>query len=339
MPGGYFIDPLFSGGGDTQDMTDEQLAALFGFGEDVADEPDDPVFDPTQQNPDYWEQFEFDPTAGYDQLYKQLLSELVIQGQALGWTKPEFTSFLQTWELEMRNYANAQVYYDQQRRENQWGLYSRISGGRDEGQPPSAHEYFFGTQEGFVELTQRTWDFLRTKDSQLQAYGAVKAPKPPGGGGRRRLTAKEIRQQFDLDELAMAATNIWRRKLLEEPSNARDMASAYIEAVVATRGEQKIDFQTFIENRARDTARWASVYRSKPENVSEEEYLLPYHQAALQVTRPENAAGVAIGGAQFGASAETFGSRLRRTKEATSSAPFINQLQGRLENLGQVLRG
>ena len=72
---------------------------------------------------------------------------------------------------------------------------------------------------------------------------------------------------------------------------------------------------------------------------SEEDYLLPYFAAAQQLSRPNAAGGIAISGAQFGASAQSFGQRLRRTKTATSSAPFLNELEGRLRHLNGVLKG
>ncbi len=159
------------------------------------------------------------------------------------------------------------------------------------------------------------------------------------GGGQRGLTPTEIRNKFDIDQLTEQATQIWRTNLLTEPDDARGMASAFVEAVVATKGEKVIDFQTFIEKRAKATNRWASIYKDKPPSMNPQQYLQPYFQAAQQVLRPRNAADVAIGGAQFGSSAATFGARLQRSNEVRTSSNFINQIQGRLSNLSGIFKG
>jgi hypothetical protein len=104
-------------------------------------------------------------------------------------------------------------------------------------------------------------------------------------------------------------------------------------------GKKKIDFDTFIRNKARETARYASIYRSKPDALTEEQFLQPYYQSALQIVRPDNADEVAIGGAQFGSDASTFAARLRRTDESTSSSNFINELEQRMTGLNNLFKG
>ncbi len=164
-------------------------------------------------------------------------------------------------------------------------------------------------------------------------------PGGRGGGGRTGPTAQEIRDQFDIEELSEAAANLWRGMLLTDDADTRGMAKAYIDAMVAGKGKKKIDFVEFIRNKAKATDRYASIYRNKPDSMSEEQYLAPYFQSAMQVVNPHDADEIAIGGAQFGASSEAFAARLRRSEAATGSAPFINELQERLGALNRLFKG
>ena len=115
------------------------------------------------------------------------------------------------------------------------------------------------------------------------------------------------------------------------------MARSYVDAIVASKAEKKIDFRTFIRTKAMATDRFASIFVNKPSSQSAEQYLAPYHAAAMQAASPEDAAGIAIGGAQFGADSSTFAARLQR--ENNDDAPYINQLQDRMRNLNQVFKG
>jgi len=199
-------------------------------------------------------------------------------------------------------------------------------------------DYYF-TPDGLMELVDNAW-------SQAQGIWSGLGDRPTGdpvgsggGGGRRSPTPEEIRNQYDLDQLTNDVNSLWRTWLLEEHSNPRKLASDYVEAIVATKGEKAIDFQTFVRSRAQSTSRWASVYRKKPQSMSEEQFLQPYFAAASQVLRPKNAAGVAIGGAQFGADAGSFQANLARQNENVTSAPFINGIQERLSAVKGLFKG
>jgi hypothetical protein len=200
--------------------------------------------------------------------------------------------------------------------------------------------YYQETLEGFNDFVSQVWDWYAKKASidigEWNSSGAI----PRGrGNGRGSASPADIRKQFDITELANGATTLWQGLLLEEPKNARAMAEAYVDAVVAEKGEQRIDFATFITEQARKTARYASIYRNKPESMGESQFLNPFVAAAQQVARPDNVADLAIGGAQFGADASTFGARLRRTEEFTSSSNFINEFEGRLRDLNNLFAG
>ena len=178
----------------------------------------------------------------------------------------------------------------------------------------------------------------------MSAKAGMQLVRDPGGSGRRGSgsrgpTAQEIRNQFDLDELAGAVNDMNRGLVLEDHADAKGLARKYVDAIVATRAEKEIDFETFVRGKIEATARFKNIYKRKPASVSAEAYIAPYLQAAMQMASPNEAAEIAIGGAQFGTSAESFRQRLNRTDDVTGSAPFINALEGRMNSLTSVLKG
>lgn len=197
--------------------------------------------------------------------------------------------------------------------------------------------YYTSTFEGMDAMVvfARQWMSARA--------GMELAPAPKGGSGRGRgrggPTAEDIRNQFDVDELARGVNDMNRGLVLEDHADAKGVARKYIDAVVAGKGEKRIDFETFVRGKIEATSRYKNIYARKPESVSAEAYMAPYLNSAMQLASPDEAAEIAIGGVQFGASAETFRQRLGRTENATGSAPFINQLESRMSNVSAILKG
>jgi len=209
---------------------------------------------------------------------------------------------------------------------------------------PRMQAFYTTTSTGLNALFNISRNWLISHDANLgrvaRLAGGTQPTRSGRGGGGRGPTAAEIRQQFDLDQLSNSANDLWRAHLLEESDDPRGIAKAYVDAVVATGGQQKIDFATFVRSRIEKTSRYASIYRSKPESVGALDHLTPYHQTARQVMgSTDEAAEAAIGGAQFGASGASFAARLSRTDAATSSAPYIQSLEQRMNALSGVLKG
>lgn len=173
------------------------------------------------------------------------------------------------------------------------------------------------------------------------------APQASGGGGRggggpRRPTASEIRAQFDLDELAGGANDIWRAMLWDDPEDPRGIARAYVDAVVAN-PEQKLDYQTFVEQRARQTSRYETMYKMKPDGLSEVQYTSQLGQQAFQVLggsggQKDRLGRVVAQGAALGATPDAFRGRLSRTREATNSNGFMGGIEQKLRAARGVLR-
>ena len=183
-----------------------------------------------------------------------------------------------------------------------------------------------------------------TRESGLDFDGLGQTGRSGSGSGSRRPTASDIRNMFDEDELTEAAHKMWGAYLVEDNPEARNIAREYINAIVASGGEQELDFQTFVLNKIRGDARHNMLYRNKPEGMDELQYITPYTQAAATVIggagRPGATANdVAAGGAALGATSDAFRDRLARTPQHQQTKGFINGLEQRVRDVKNVLRG
>jgi hypothetical protein len=208
--------------------------------------------------------------------------------------------------------------------------------------PGAAREYYTNTTEGWQKLISHGIQFYGGINSDLTPFmdpsRSAGGGRGGGGGGSRALTPEEIRNQFDLDQLSARADRIKQGLVLETFKDPRGIARAYVDAVVAGKGEKKIDFDTFVEERVKETGRFKSIYRNLPPGMDPRQYIAPLYQQAMAVA-PREAEARTIGAAQFGASAQQFQQRLNRTDAVTGSAPFINKMQTRLGQLKGILRG
>lgn len=307
-----FIDALLGGGGGSTPKETFQVGA---------------------DNTAYYNQSVVDPDVIIDNVGKVILQGLVNVGKNQGFSPVSMGQF---WEGNWTP-QGALGFIDgifQKANRDAAGV-SAVSDPDLEGYQGS--EWYLTDPNGFESLVQKVWDWYNQKAPiDLGAYDQSVRGSGRGSSG---MSEEDIRNQFDVNQLTELAQNRWRELLFEETDEARAYATAYVDAIVAGKGQVKIDFKQFITDKARGTARHASIYRNKVESMTEEQYMGRYFGAAQQVLRPDNAASAAIGGAQFGSDSATFAARLGRSSEATSSANYINQLQERLSGLGQVLRG
>ena len=197
---------------------------------------------------------------------------------------------------------------------------------------------YYNGAKGFQELFDVSWSRFALLNRDFSATSGATFSSG-GGGGSRGLSAADIRNSFDLTKLAQQATQIWRNMLYTAPPNANAIASAFVEAVVSTNAEKKIDFTEFVRSRAMATGRFKTIFVDKPDGISPEDYLRRFTGTAELVLRPDNVESAAIGGARLGSDQATFQARLARSNEAVTSAPFINSLETRVQNLSEVLRG
>ncbi len=191
---------------------------------------------------------------------------------------------------------------------------------------------------GLAELINRArswvgWYFPGFRD-------AVLLDKPTSGPGRRGPSAADIRASFDLDQLTSTVNQMAQALILDTMPNASAVAKSYIDAIVAN-PSQNLDFETFARDRILETARAKTIYKNKPDAITEEQFLQPYVQAFMQRAGPgfgDQLATTATAGARLGASPDAFQARLDRTRQVQTGAPFLANLGRRLSNFGQVLR-
>jgi hypothetical protein len=128
--------------------------------------------------------------------------------------------------------------------------------------------------------------------------------------------------------------------VIAEAKDARAIANAYVNAIVKN-PEQQLDFETFARERILSTPRAKAIYKDKPEGLSHEQFLQPYVQAAQQMIGPgygDQLADIATGGARLQASPGAFRTRLERTSQVRTSAPYMAKLTEQLRGIKDVLR-
>jgi hypothetical protein len=289
-------------------------------------DPDAPfggIFSPDQSGPEYVEggdntefyQDEFGtPVAWQEYLYDRLFDEIPNVAEAFGENPQTYAAWLSNLFPDLLRAVDRSINSD-------------YLAPLDLTNTPAGFEFIYGIATNWLGSRDR-----RLQEALDLGLGARRSGGGGGGGGR------SVAQQFDLDQLANSVRDIWRGTLLEEPKDARGIARAYVDAVTAN-PMQKLDFETFVLTRVEQEPRYASIYRNKPASMSAQQYMAPYFNMAVQVAAPQEAAKLAIGGAQFGADPNAFRNRLARTDAVTGSSPFISRLEQRLSNLKGVLKG
>lgn len=256
-------------------------------------------------------------------LYAQMLNELKATGDVLGEDKYVMTSFLDANFQGLLNYVQDNLF----------------------GGDPVAAAQKLTTRAGILQASMGARLYLQSKWSDLgpawsEAIGSPGGGGGGGGGGRSTMpTEAEIRQNFDIDQLAAQAQNTWRGLLFDELDDPRGLARQYIDKVVASGGQQKIDFQTFVQTAAKATGRYGAMYKNKPEGMSEGQFFAPYMQSAQQIMGAnDDAINTGMAGAMMGASQDSFQGMLNLTDQVQQSAPFITGMENRLTDLRKVFR-
>lgn len=290
---------------------------------------DDPVFIPGADNTEFFD-WEFTDNLGWTDMITTVIgNEFVAAMEALGYDKYTALNTFGSYLPKLFNDIDVELF---------------------QGKPKSAFasqiylagfDFLTGTAQGNKALLDFARNWVQLRNPATQGVWQVGAGKKGGGGGSGRgITPQDIRNKFDLDQLAARAQALNRTFLLTELDDPRALARQYVDAVVATMGEKAIDFDEFVKGKIRQTGRYASIYRNKPKAMSEEQYLQPYYNTAVQVLgATDEAANIAIGGAQFRASGQSYQARLQRTASVQASAPFITALEQRMRGVSKVLRG
>lgn len=205
--------------------------------------------------------------------------------------------------------------------------------------PPSGTEsyqrrqFFTNTPEGLNILAQVSLQWIESKVPGLKLVG--------GGGGGGGAKPPNIRAMFDLDQLAADVTKLTQAYLLQEHSDPRGVARAYVDAVVAN-PEQKLDFETFVISRLKANPRWTTLYKHKPAAISELQFMSQYTnigQQMLGANRGWDWSGEQFHAVAAGADPQAWGERLERSNSYTSQAPYVAKLQERIAGLSDILKG
>lgn len=95
-----------------------------------------------------------------------------------------------------------------------------------------------------------------------------------GGGGRGGGAVGPV---FDRDAFREQAIEIWRQMLLEEPPNPDQLVEQYIRDATAFFAQGgRLEFDTFVRNKAREHPRYKLLYRHKPDAMPEQAFIAQF---------------------------------------------------------------
>jgi len=189
-----------------------------------------------------------------------------------------------------------------------------------------------GAQDGQPVRRRTGIPTLSSQDVQA-IMGA--APRRGGGGGGRGGGAGRQAIPFDKAQLKNQAVDIWRGLLLEEPDNLDALVNDYIKRANGfwTSEGGQLDFGTFIQDRARTTPRYKTLYNKKAAWQSEGQYLSQYSNAVAgfgfnqQTALREIEAGASAGVGQAGFTARLQQGRANfLNNQGTYSQRFAQQV-------------
>ena len=186
------------------------------------------------------------------------------------------------------------------------------------------------------------YNLLKQKIDTFIPGFATPVPTRRPGSGTRPPTAGEIRQQFDMQQLTNKAREMGQAYLVEDLPDPGGIAKAYVDRVVSTGGKQQIDYNTFVLERLKKTARWKQIQRGNDGSVDPLQYVTKYASMAQQVLGGNQGKGVgavAAEGAALGGSTGSFEARLRREDAVRNQSTFIGELEARMSELKGILRG
>jgi hypothetical protein len=180
-----------------------------------------------------------------------------------------------------------------------------------------------------------------------QKYGAVpefdlnaavqQAFTQTGGGGGGGTTRSVT---FDRDKLIEQATDYWHSLLLDHPDDTTisSVVDSYIKDATAfyvNQGGQR-DFQTFLLGRIREQPRYNLIYKWKPDEVGESDFIQAFASPIANLglspgrTTEAVAAGAASGSSPVGAQRQVTMGRLFSQRPG-----FSQQLASTIQSLGR----
>jgi hypothetical protein len=163
--------------------------------------------------------------------------------------------------------------------------------------------------------------------------------KPGGGGGGGGGGVAPKPPVWDRDQLIESASNMWRGMLLDEPADVGRIVDDYTARAASFFMEQggRMDFETFVLGRIRETPRYRILYQNMQPGISEEAHLGQYVQAVRQLGfRDQRVNELVTQGASSGASVAGFTERLERRPEyvQANQGKFSQQFGNMISQLG-----
>lgn len=195
----------------------------------------------------------------------------------------------------------------------------------------SSDDFGFGLKEA---ASSRTPIFGADEVAAILASAGFGPDSPPGGGG-----AGSAAPVFDRDQLRESAATLWRGMLLTEPEDTDRHVDEYVtRATQFLVGEGgRLDFETFMLGRIRETPRYKMLYQNKAPGVTEQAHLAQYVNMVRDLGFADRRLGQLVEqGASSGVAPQGMADRLSKTGEVAAANPgrFSHQFANQISQLG-----
>lgn len=185
-----------------------------------------------------------------------------------------------------------------------------------------------------MELIRSGLHFLNQKWGwgDLTSLGGGSGGGGGGGGGIN------VRDRFDVDQLALKINEAYQSGLMKEAPNPHKMARAYVDQV-ASNPTKALDFQTWVRRQMEADPMWKMVYQNKPDGVSPEMYMGFYANRVLQVigAGASDASKIVQSQAALASSPDALAGRLSLHENVQQSSGFLGQLEQRARSAREIL--
>lgn len=144
-------------------------------------------------------------------------------------------------------------------------------------------------------------------------------------------------QQYDRNQLKNTATGMVTQLLIDDnPQFVNKVTADYVDYMIANPGS-KTDFNSYVYNSIKNTARYKMLYKNKPLAMTEQQYLGVYTNAT-QMASPAEQGKLITAQAAAGGTAETAGIAAQFSESGSRTNKFINSIEQSAEALNKLFR-
>lgn len=169
-------------------------------------------------------------------------------------------------------------------------------------------------------------------------------PKTPSSGRRGTGRAAEPKIDWDRRKLTQMAEEAYRSWLLEDSSDryVKSIVDGYISEATGfwkQSGGKILDYGAYVKEKLRETQRYKTIFKHKPEDIEEDEFIGSYASPIASMgLRPETGRRQIEQSVTSGGSVTGQVTRISRTREGADATGFGQRFARKVSELGAGVR-